>query len=227
MQINPVLMSIQPVFPGVVRINGKLATLSAVKGFKVHDEITYTISGQSYREWDAFHSKLAAAISSGMRTFPFKDGTTVLYLGAANGVTCSFLSDIIGRGSIYAVEFSAQSGRDLIKVSEKRTNIFPIIEDARFPERYSELIEGKVDVVFEDVADRDQVGILKTNCDLMLRQGGIAMIAIKSRSIDSTVPPKQVYSKVITDLMPHFEVLEKIDLGGYERDHMFLVLRKK
>ncbi|MFH1443222.1 MAG: fibrillarin-like rRNA/tRNA 2'-O-methyltransferase [Candidatus Micrarchaeota archaeon] len=217
----------QQLFPGVYRINGRTATLSAVKGFKVHDEIVFKEGSRDYREWDPFHSKLSAAISRGLRTFPFKEGTTILYLGAANGVTCSFLSDIVGNGTIYAVEFSAQSGRDLIKVSEKRSNLFPIIEDARFPERYSDLITEKVDVVYEDVADREQVQILVDNCSHFLKNNGIAMIAIKSRSIDSSVPPKQVYSKVITSLMQHFEVLEKIDLGMFEKDHMFLVLKKR
>lgn len=219
-------MGVPQIFPGVFKVNGEIATLSTVKGFKVHDEDIFKISGQEYREWDPFHSKLAAAISRGLKTFPFKENATILYLGAANGVTCSFLSDIMTKGTIYAVEFSAQSGRDLISVSEKRQNLLPIIADARFPERYQSLIDGKVDVVYEDVADRDQVGILLENCNRFLKLGGIAMIAIKSRSIDSSVPPKQVYSKVISDLRYDLEVLEKIDLGTFERDHMFLVLKK-
>ncbi|MFH0971463.1 MAG: fibrillarin-like rRNA/tRNA 2'-O-methyltransferase [Candidatus Micrarchaeota archaeon] len=216
----------QQLFPGVFRVNGELCTLSAVKGFKVHDEDLLREGGKEYREWDPFHSKLAAALARGLRTFPFTPNASVLYLGAANGVTCSFLSDIMLSGSIYAVEFSAQSGRDLISVAEKRTNLLPIIEDARFPERYSEEIEGKVDVVYEDVADREQVSILVENCNRFLKNGGIAMIAIKSRSIDSSLPPKQIFSRVITELRNHFEVLEKLDLGTFERDHMFLVLKK-
>ncbi|MBI5225376.1 fibrillarin-like rRNA/tRNA 2'-O-methyltransferase [Candidatus Micrarchaeota archaeon] len=216
----------QQIYPGVYKINGSLATQSAVRGFKVHDEPTMQIQGKEYREWDPFHSKLGAALSRGLREFPFKEGSSVLYLGAANGVTCSFISDIIGKGSIYAVEFSAQSGRDLITVSQKRTNIYPLISDARFPEKYSEDV-GQVDVVFEDVADRDQAGILISNCKLMLKRGGIAMLAIKARSIDSTLPPKQIFSKVITELRDDFDLLEKIDLGQFERDHLFLVLRKK
>ncbi len=216
----------QQLFPNVFRVNGKLCTLSAVRNFKVHDEGIFREGGREYREWDPFHSKLAAAIARGLRTFPFSQHASVLYLGAANGVTCSFISDILPQGTIYAVEFSAQSGRDLISVSEKRTNLLPIIEDARFPERYASILESKVDVVYEDVADREQVQILLDNCNRFLKSQGIAMIAIKSRSIDSSLPPKQVFSKVITDLRGHFEVLEKIDLGQFERDHLFLVLKK-
>jgi rRNA 2'-O-methyltransferase fibrillarin len=34
-------------------------------------------------------------------------------------------------GVVYAVEFAHRMGRDLINMAKKRTNIIPIIEDAR------------------------------------------------------------------------------------------------
>ena len=37
---------------------------------------------------------------------------------------------------VYAVEFSHRSGRDLINMAKKRTNVVPIIEDARHPHKY-------------------------------------------------------------------------------------------
>ena len=43
---------------------------------------------------------------------------------------------------MYAVEFSHRSGRDLINVAKKRTNIIPIIEDARHPHKYRMLMGG-------------------------------------------------------------------------------------
>ena len=57
---------------------------------------------------------------------------------------------------MYAVEFSHRSGRDLINVAKKRTNIIPIIEDARHPHKYRMLV-GMVDVIFADVAQPNQV----------------------------------------------------------------------
>ena len=41
---------------------------------------------------------------------------------------------------MYAVEFSHRSGRDLINVAKKRTNVIPVIEDARHPHKYRMLI---------------------------------------------------------------------------------------
>jgi hypothetical protein len=57
----------------------------------------------------------------------------VLYLGAASGTSVSHVADIVGpTGLVYAVEFSHRSGRDLINMAKKRTNVIPIIEDARY-----------------------------------------------------------------------------------------------
>ncbi|XBH78399.1 hypothetical protein VPH35_104666 [Triticum aestivum] len=53
-------------------------------------------------------------------------GTCVLYLGAAFGATVSHVSDIVG-------PFSHRSGRDLVNMAKKRTNVIPITEDARHP----------------------------------------------------------------------------------------------
>ena len=50
-------------------------------------------------------------------------------------------------GLVYAVEFSHRSGRDLINVAKKRTNIVPIIEDARHPHKYRMLM-GKLYLEF-------------------------------------------------------------------------------
>jgi fibrillarin-like rRNA methylase len=47
-------------------------------------------------------------------------------------------------------------------MAKKRTNVIPIIEDARHPARYRMLV-GMVDVIFADVAQPDQVSFLEEN----------------------------------------------------------------
>lgn len=64
---------------------------------------------------------------------------------------------------VYAVEFSHRSGRDLVNMAKKRTNVIPIIEDARHPARYRMLV-GMVDVIFSDVAQPDQVYMQPYRC---------------------------------------------------------------
>lgn len=58
------------------------------------------------------------------------------------------------------MEFSHRSGRDLVNMAKKRTNVIPIIEDARHPAKYRMLV-GMVDVIFSDVAQPDQVCFLQ------------------------------------------------------------------
>lgn len=106
--------------------------------------------------WNPFRSKLAAGILGGLETIYMKPGSKVLYLGAASGTSVSHVADIVGpTGSVYAVEFSHRSGRDLINMATRRTNVIPIVEDARKPMAYRMLLP-MVDVIFADVAQPDQ-----------------------------------------------------------------------
>ena len=77
---------------------------------------------------------MAAAIRNGIGNIYMGTGSKVLYLGGASGTTVSHVADLVGpEGSVFAVEFSKRSGRDLVNMAKKRTNVIPIIEDARHP----------------------------------------------------------------------------------------------
>jgi len=77
-----------------------------------------------------------------------KPGDKVLYLGAASGTSVSHVADIVGpEGKVFAVEFSHRSGRDLVNMAQHRTNVIPIVEDARAPQKYRILIT-EVDTIF-------------------------------------------------------------------------------
>ncbi len=204
-----------------------LATRSMDKGFTVHGEEIVKESGVEYRLWEPFQSKLAAAIAKGLKELPIKKNANVLYLGAANGATASFVSDMVEDGTVYCVEFSARAVQDLIFVCEKKENMLPLLADARMPEKYRADVDKEIDVIFEDVADKQQALILIENAKTFLKRGKFAMIAIKAKSISTVLNPKQIYSQIVSELMPHFEVLEKIDLHPFEKDHLFLLLRKK
>ncbi|MFW9852973.1 MAG: fibrillarin-like rRNA/tRNA 2'-O-methyltransferase, partial [Candidatus Thorarchaeota archaeon] len=152
--------------------NVRLATINANPGKKVYTERLMTHGGVEYRTFDPYKSKLAASVLKKMSVFPFKENIKILYLGAASGTTVSHISDMVGeKGSIYAVEFSTRSLRDLISVAETRKNIIPIHADARFPEDYS-LIVPNVDIIYEDVAQPSQGEILNTNIEVFLKKGG-------------------------------------------------------
>ena len=52
-------------------------------------------------------------------------------------------------------------------MAKKRTNVIPIIEDARHPAKYRMLV-GMVDVIFSDVAQPDQVYFLDLQWNFLL-----------------------------------------------------------
>ena len=221
-------MKLKEIFEGVFEIDKKIATRNLVPGESVYGEKLFKIEGIEYREWIPFRSKPAAAIKKGLKEFPIKKGMKILYLGIASGTSASHFSDIIGReGIIFGVELSETPLRDLVLLSEKRGNIVPILADARKPETYEDLIIGKVDLVYEDIADPDQINILIWNCEKFLKEKGYAMIAIKSQSIDVTKKPNEVYRECLEQLSKKFEILDKVKLDPYEKYHMFIVMRYK
>ncbi|KAM9695375.1 RNA 2'-O-methyltransferase FBLL1 isoform 2-T2 [Trichechus inunguis] len=205
-----------------------LVTLNMVPGQSVYGErrVTVTEGGVKleYRTWNPFRSKLAAAILGGVDQIHIKPKSKVLYLGAASGTTVSHVSDIIGPdGLVYAVEFSHRAGRDLVNVAKKRTNIIPVLEDARHPLKYRMLI-GMVDVIFADVAQPDQSRILALNAHTFLRNGGHFLISIKANCIDSTASAEAVFASEVRKLQQeNLKPQEQLTLEPYERDHAVVV----
>lgn len=211
-----------------------LVTLNSRPGVSVYGEKRIAIDAPpdehgtvmkvEYRVWNPFRSKLAAAVLGGVDNIWIKPTSKVLYLGAAAGTSVSHVSDIIGpEGLLYAVEFSHRPGRDLLLVAKGRTNVVPIIEDARHPLKYRMLI-GMVDVIFADVAQPDQARIVALNAHHFLKNGGHAVMAIKASCIDSTAAPEAVFRREVTKLQEeNFRPLEQITLEPYERDHAVVI----
>ncbi len=202
-----------------------LATLNLAPGKNVYGERLVRVGEDEYRLWNPYKSKLAAALLKNLPRLPIASGNKLLYLGAASGTTVSHVSDIVGvAGSVYAVEFSPRSLRDLIShVSAFRRNVFPILSDARLPGKYRILMEA-VDGLYCDVAQPEQARILADNADRFLRKGGYALLAIKGRSIRSTGDLTQVFEKEVEVLKGRgFEVEETIPLKPYDRDHVMVL----
>ena len=213
------------IFDNVFEHEGRILTRNMVSGFKVYGENLIRVDGKEYRAWNPNRSKLCAAIKKGLKNNPIKHDSVVLYLGASTGTTPSHVSDILTDGGVYAVEVSAHSMKNLLRLCEKRENLLPILADARQPQTYNEV--GEVDIVYEDVASPEQADILLKNCRAFLKEGGYAMIAIKSQSIDVTQKPEETYRQVKEELSGELELIEEINLAPFEKDHLFLVLKKK
>jgi len=206
----------------------RLATRNLAPGRTVYGERLIRFKGAEYRVWDAFRSKLAAAILKGVQTVPIAPSYQILYLGAASGTTPSHVSDIVGeKGHVYCVEFASRSIRDLVNnVAAYRLNMSPFLADARFPEKYAMFIPGKVDCIYCDIAQPEQAKILADNADLFLKPSGWVMLAVKSQSIDVTKDPLAVYKQEANVLKKRgFDIREIVRLEPYDKAHAMIVAR--
>ncbi len=204
----------------------RLATKNLVPGKKAYGEWLFKIGGVEYREWNAYRSKLAAALLKGIKELVIKEGSRVLYLGAGSGTTPSHVSDLVGhKGVVYAVEFAPRVMRELITVSEVRENLIPILADARFPQKYSHIVD-LVDIIYADVAQPEQAGLVNLNAKYFLRDGGYLYLAIKARSIDVTKAPDEIYKKEIETLKKGgFELIDVVHLDPFDKDHAMVLAR--
>ena len=211
--------------PGIYQKGDKIFT-KALSTESVYGEKFIEENGEKFREWNPNRSKVGAGVKKGVKLDVSRD-SEVLYLGAASGTTVSHFSDILTEGFIFAVEYSDTVIRDLVHVAEDRKNIAPILGNARNPEEYEELVDEKVDVVFQDISQKDQAEIFIRNAEKYLEQNGTALIAVKAQSISSSRDPENVFEEVKEKLSEKFEFLEETLLEPYETDHLFLKMKIK
>ena len=214
-------------FPGVFRERKGKWTNYFVKGAKPYfGERVAKLKEGKFRQVDPERSKLFAGIAKGISQIGFKEDSSVLYLGASHGYTVSFLLDMLTQGEIYALDFAPRTTRDLIFIAQERENVAPLMADANQPATYKELVP-EVDVVFMDIAQKNQVEIFQKNVDLFLKPGGFGLLALKARSVDVTKKPKDIFKQVRSELDKLYAVVDYRELDPYEKDHALFVVKKK
>jgi fibrillarin-like pre-rRNA processing protein len=103
----------------------------------------------------------------------------------------------------------------------------PFFAVARMPQKYAMFIPEKVDVVYCDVAQPEQAKLLADNADVFLKAGGWVMLAVKSQSIDVTLPPAEVYQMEAKVLRGRgFRVEQVVDLEPYDHAHAMIVAQR-
>ena len=139
--------------------------------------------GRWIREWSPQRSKLAAALNLGWEEPLPREGECWLYLGAATGTTVSHVADLLGpSGALYAVEKSVRPFAGLLALSERWSNIRPVLRDVRtLPEEavFIPLVDG----LYVDVAQPDQVEIAVGAARRFLKEGGAFLLALKTASM--------------------------------------------
>ena len=220
-----------------------LATKNLVKGNQCYNERLVQLNGEEYRIWKHYRSKLAAGIIHGLEILPIIEKSRILYLGASQGITASHVSDMIGpEGIIYDVEHSHETAKKLQEeVTSKRKNIKPIIMDAAKPSQY-QIIDRKVDVVYVDLDQPNEMEIAILNCKMHLQVGGYLLFMVKTRSVDEYQGKKfiindkselvntieEINAKKYTtmdSLKVNFEILQQINLADFFKEHSLIVAK--
>ena len=205
----------------------QLYTVNLVPGKQVYGERLISENGIEYREWDVFKSKIASSILKGSPNIFIRKNDVVLYLGSASGTTVSHVSDIVGaEGLIFAVDIAPRVMRDLIFLSYQRKNIVPILADSNKTDLLKERV-CTVDVLYQDVAQKNQVEIFLKNADLFLKSGGYALLAVKARSMDVTKNPKQIFRDVKERLEKEMTIIDQRDLDPFQKDHAMFICKKR
>lgn len=204
----------------------RIFTRSILPGKRPFEERTVKENGNEYREFDPSRSKLAAMIMKGCTNAGIRKGDIVLYLGVSHGYTASFVSDMIGNeGLIFGIDPAPRVVRDLVFLSEERKNIVPILADANHPEQYS----GRVcaaDIVYQDIAQKNQAEIFTKNCKLFLKKGGYGLLAVKARSINIKKKAKDIFIEIRKNLEKEFTVIDYKVIEPYQKDHAFIIIKK-
>lgn len=210
----------------VFQENGKLFTRNISKGASFEERVK-TQKNEQYRQWDPSRSKLAAMIKKGCQNIFIRENQTILYLGIAHGYTASFVSDMIGkRGYIFGIDPAPRVMRDCYFLAQKRKNIIPILEDANHPKNYLDKI-SQVDIVYQDIAQKNQAEIFIKNINFFLKEGGYGLLAVKAKSIDISKPSHHIFKQVREKIDKHLTVVDFKTLEPYQKDHCMIICKKK
>ena len=212
-------------------------TVNANPGVAIRGESLRKFRGIEHRRWDPNRSKLGAGLLR-TRNEPSQllphPGSTVLYLGAGHGTTISHLHDhLCGSknrfgGRLVAVDLAPRCLRDLTHLAEHRPGLVPVLGDARKFDAWGVLIPSRVNWLFQDVAQAGQVEIFLSAVRRFLSKDGIGLLSLKAASErHSEGGDEDIFAKAIAQLSSEVELLEHINLTGFEDQHALFVIRRR
>ena len=228
---------IRPVSETVLLEGRNVWTVNANPGVAVRGESLRKFRGIEHRRWDPNRSKLGAGLLR-TRNDPSlllpDSGSTILYLGAGHGTTISHLHDhLCGAknrfgGRLVAVDLAPRCLRDLTYLAEHRQGLVPVLGDARKFDAWGVLIPSRIDWLFQDVAQAGQVEIFLSAVRRFLSKDGIGLLSLKAASERHNEGGDEgIFAAAIAQLSSEVELLEHINLTGFEDQHALFVVRRR
>jgi fibrillarin-like rRNA methylase len=178
---------------------------------------------RAFRSFEPGRSKLSAGIVREWTGPIPRPDESWLYLGAATGTTASHVADLVGPGGrVYAVERSPRPFARLLGLAERWPNLLPILADAREVRALSALVP-QVHGVYADIAQPDQVAIVRANADLFLDGPATSVVlALKTASMGRERDPAGHLAAAEQELGAAVDLVPSVRLDPFHRGH-FLV----
>ncbi|MCL4447807.1 MAG: fibrillarin-like rRNA/tRNA 2'-O-methyltransferase [Thermoplasmatales archaeon] len=196
--------------PNLFEERGNLYSQSR-DGKSIYGEQVTNKGGRYYRVFSPLRSKLSSSIRLGLKP-DIRKGDHMLYLGAGTGTTASHIADSLSAGTIFAVEFAPVPFIKLTSLSGIKDNLFPILSDAQKPEMFGMFID-KVDVIYQDVSQPNQIEIFAKNMGYFGVQRGILMLKTFSLRSDFSI------DKEIGKIRESFSIQQIKDISRFHRGH--------
>ncbi len=175
---------------------------------------------RTFRSFEPGRSKLSAGIVHDWAGPIPSEGERWLYLGAASGTTASHVADLVGPfGRVYALERSPRPFARLLSLAERWPNLLPILGDAREPRTYSRLVPP-VGGLYADIAQPDQVEIVRRNAELFLDLPGAAvLLALKTASMGRDRTAAAHLDAAERELAPGVDLVASVRLDPFHKGH--------
>ena len=201
----------------------QLATKNIVEGTKTHKEKIVIVNDEEFLEWNPYKSKLAAAIRNGLQILPIIKNSKVVCINPLEESTILHISNIVGsEGSVFVIDVDKNKKSFLNKLVNTHKNIIPIY-DTVDELSFSSSITGKVDALYVDIPESEQIEQIVEKYGSLLKNEGFLMFvtkkddAILENDIAGWMAEQRAgfdkIREITTKLKSQFEIIQEINLG--------------
>ena len=201
----------------------QLATKNMVKGTKTRKEKIVIVNNEEFLEWNPYKSKLAAAIRNGLQILPIIKNSKVVCINLLEESTILHISNIVDSGgSVFVIDVNKNKKSFLNKLVNTHKNIIPIY-DTVDELSFSSSITGKVDALYVDIPESEQIEQIVEKYGSLLKNEGFLMLvtkkddAILENDIAGWMAEQRAglnkIREITTKLKSQFEIIQEINLG--------------